>query len=281
MILAGALSWVSSREDTILIENLAQAFASCIESETHLTLVISIIIANVSSFSKFDVLQLIYGMAENVRDNVANLDNQADKYVKNLQGLVMPYICFVLCFKHIYPDFSEFEYTYFLQSFLDLLLQATDDAEFTLLDANMHRSQKWDTYKELRSTKSGSPSNGINILRRRSLDRTPVSERSYGIVAPRREGVTAQGYQSSRGIATQPPPATQGQKFFPEPEISTPSGLQTKVLALLRWLDNALLKSLHNGVSSMNSIKKLRKSHAKPGKVKQSQAKQGKSGSGK
>ena len=128
-----------------LVESLAVAFASCIESETELTAVI-FSLALRKSLTKAELLQMLYRLAEIIRDDMTNNEK---KRIAELR--LEPYIIFILCFESACDLLSPDEYALFARTFLNLLLQSADEDIMQYLK-NVSRSwpdeilRKWKTF---------------------------------------------------------------------------------------------------------------------------------------
>lgn len=117
-----------------LLESLARTFYHCIESETELTaLTLSLTLRK--SLSKSELLQMLYNLAEILRDDMTN---NGQERIAKLR--LEPYIRFMLCFESACDLLSPDEYTLFVRSFLNLMLQSVD--EDSLRDIEK-RSMNW------------------------------------------------------------------------------------------------------------------------------------------
>ena len=172
--LVDALTWVSPREDLMLVEKLAEAFARCIEGETHLVLVINIfidIMSDTPSLSKFYILGLIYSMIEQIRNSVENNNCKIDEHMKDK---ILAYMRFAFCLDDVYPDLSSLEYKHFLITFLDLLLQSTNEENLALLDVHLCHCEKWKKYKGWQFSKLMQPAKDGGFLQSSSQNRALV-----------------------------------------------------------------------------------------------------------
>ena len=129
--------------DPIFVENLAAAFSSCIESETEIT---SIIFVLQGSFSrrKTHLLQMLYSMAENIRNNLSNGEEG-----QRAEAMLGVYIRFVLCIESVFEFSDDEESLLFIRTFLNLLLQAADTSTFQQLDIKFWPTklvQTWQAY---------------------------------------------------------------------------------------------------------------------------------------
>jgi hypothetical protein len=115
-------------------QRLAEAFASCIDSETELSSLISMISTWTPFITKLDLIQMLYAMAESIRNNLADAGEK-----QLMKARLEVYIRFVLCFDAVY-ELSAAEEKLFIQTFLHLLLQSADVE--TLMRLNI-RSKKW------------------------------------------------------------------------------------------------------------------------------------------
>lgn len=125
------------------VDQFAQSFASCVETEVELTSLVHTLRG--ASFSKFELLQMLYGMAEIVRDD---LDDPDPEKRQHAQHLLEPYTRFALCFDAVY-NLSQEEHNSFVQTFLDILLQSADldTVEKLHSRASGKIAQGWQTYK--------------------------------------------------------------------------------------------------------------------------------------
>lgn len=126
--------------DPKFLEKIAEAFASCVDSETELTAVILILRPFIT---KANLLQMLYSIAEITRDKLSNPE------MKRSAGyLLEPYIRFVLCIESIFES-SDKELILFIRTFLNLLLQSVDDSTFQHFDTGNWPDklvQKWQAY---------------------------------------------------------------------------------------------------------------------------------------
>lgn len=129
------------KRDPALVGELARTFASRVESETELTSVVMILM---SPRMKPYLLQMLYAMAETIRDNVSYPENK-----QRAEALLEPYIKFILCFESVLESSDE-ERTLFVRTFLNLLLQSADENIFQQLNSRNwpdKLSQKWQEYR--------------------------------------------------------------------------------------------------------------------------------------
>lgn len=135
-----------------LVERLAVAFASSVDSETELTSVVSMVSTWSPFITRLDLVQMLYSMAEAIRDDQANPHLKAHALAR-----LEPYIRFVLCFDAVYElSSSEKENSreerLFIQTFLRILLQSADADTLEWLNKRSRNwpdrlSQKWLKYR--------------------------------------------------------------------------------------------------------------------------------------
>src|SRR5205823_3913066 len=164
-VLGSVLHELRLNRDLLLIEKLAEAFASCIESATELA---SVTYMMSTLITETELLQMLYTLAECIRDNMVD----PNPLIRQRAGVVLEaYIQLALCFDSIYDLSSEktkmaigaeeiqpaMKEKLFLQTFLYILLQNAPPDLMNWLDERPSLSrrqywQKWAIYKPLRNT---------------------------------------------------------------------------------------------------------------------------------
>ena len=138
----GTILPVQLKGDRALVEELAKAFAICVESETELTSVMMILRQRIP---KPYLLQMLYIMAEVIRDDLSRPQTR-----QRAEALLEPYVRFVLCFESIFETPDEVERSVFVRTFLNLLLQSADENILQQLNSRNwpdNLTKKWQEYR--------------------------------------------------------------------------------------------------------------------------------------
>jgi hypothetical protein len=140
----------SVKESPALIERLAHAFVSCVQCETHLTLVIDMVSTFPLEHARYNLLQMLYCMAEEISNSLVSADEATREWAKDM---LEAYTRFALCFEDVYPELSAEEHAHFLRTFLDLLLRTLHEGHFIMLESRMSHyivrqdiMAKWESY---------------------------------------------------------------------------------------------------------------------------------------
>jgi hypothetical protein len=153
----------------VILERFAEQLAERITNETEFAIVFGTMMTFTQLFTPFNLMQILYDMAETVRDTAAKSESKWDRRL-------IPYVNFALHSDILFSEqfFSGESYPRFMYTFLDALLAGADEGILGRVEQSNTSSwtdrtaAKWQEYRSRKkmpvlSTAVASPTNRVGV----------------------------------------------------------------------------------------------------------------------